>query len=420
MKSGTPSVDVSRALVDGPRPLRHNPDFLLLWSGQFVSTLGTRFSGLALPLLVLALTHSPAQVGLISATQLVPYLIFGLPAGALVDRWDRKVVMIMCDLIRFLAFGSVPLAVVLGHLAIAQLYLIAVVDGVSFVFFNTAQVAALPRVVAASQLPQATALNETAGTTATLIGPALSGLIISLGRTTLVGATLAYLLDSVSYLMSALSLSAIRTPFQAPRGTRTGRSLRAEVRDGLRFLSAHPHLRLIALLSMGITLCESPVYLAVVVLAQRSLRADARTIGLIISAAGLGGVIGSLLAQRLARRLSVGHMLIGLTAIKAAAIPLAAVAVSPAVLGVSVAIVVMTGPIYNVVQIPYRLSLIPDALQGRVNSVFRLLSFGGVSVGTAVGGLLLSPLGARMELWFIAVGLGFCTLIVSTTSLRHA
>lgn len=93
------------------RSLWRNRDFLLLWNGQTISTLGTNVSTLALPLLVLALTHSPAQAGLLTALRLLPYLLFSLPAGALIDRWNRKTVMIYCDVFRWLALGSVPLGI---------------------------------------------------------------------------------------------------------------------------------------------------------------------------------------------------------------------------------------------------------------------------------------------------------------------
>ena len=103
-----------------PRTLWRNGDFLLLWSGQAVSTLGSAISALALPLLVLALTHSPAQTGLIAAVQVIPYLVFALPAGALIDRWDRKAVMIRCDLARAAALGSVPQAAAWGRSALSH------------------------------------------------------------------------------------------------------------------------------------------------------------------------------------------------------------------------------------------------------------------------------------------------------------
>src|SRR5579863_2777914 len=108
-------------------PLWRNRDYMLLWSGQMVSSVGTRVSQLAFPLLVLALTHSPAQAGLIAALRGLPYALFILPAGALVDRWNRKRVMILCDTGRALALGSIPVALLLGHLSLIQLYSVALV-----------------------------------------------------------------------------------------------------------------------------------------------------------------------------------------------------------------------------------------------------------------------------------------------------
>lgn len=115
---------VGEADIVAPKriPLWRNRDYMLLWSGQIVSSVGTRVSQLAFPLLVLALTHSPAQAGLIAALRGLPYALFILPAGAMVDRWNRKRVMILCDAGRAIALGSIPIALLLGHLTILQLY----------------------------------------------------------------------------------------------------------------------------------------------------------------------------------------------------------------------------------------------------------------------------------------------------------
>src|SRR5690349_25157614 len=111
------------------RPIWRNQNFVLLWSGQLVSQVGSRISSLALPLLVLALTNSPTQTGLIAATESFPYLILSLPGGALIDRLNRKALMIWCDVARVLAFGSIPLVFVLGQLDLPQLYLVALISG---------------------------------------------------------------------------------------------------------------------------------------------------------------------------------------------------------------------------------------------------------------------------------------------------
>jgi MFS family permease len=148
---------------------------MLLWSGQVVSSMGTQVSQLAFPLLILFLTHSPALAGLLGALRALPYLIFSLPAGALIDRWDRKRVMMLCDSGRGICMASIPAAYIIGRLTIVQLFLVSLVEGTLFVFFNIAEVACLPRVVTKEQLPAANAQNlATDGITA-LAGPPLGG-----------------------------------------------------------------------------------------------------------------------------------------------------------------------------------------------------------------------------------------------------
>ncbi len=404
-----------------PRPVWRNADFLLLWSGQAVSTLGSSASRLALPLLVLTLTDSLAQAGLLAALQSLPYLIFSLPAGALIDRWDRKRVMIRCDVARCLAYGSVPLAYATAHLSMAQLYAVALTGGTAYVFFNIAEVAALPRVVSEERLSQATSLNESAMSASSLIGPGLAGLIISLGRATASGAAAVYLVDSLSYLISTLSLRFIRTPFQAERAPVpvAARSLCAEIAEGVRFLRSRRPLRALALLTMGMNLFFGPLPLAVIVLARTSLHADARALGLIFSAGSAGGLLGSLLAPWVKARLRVGHAIIGVVAGIALATPLVAATGSVPLLFAGYALIGVMIPIYNVVSISYRLILVPDVLQGRVNSVFRLLALGSVPLGAAAGGFFLERIGPRVELWLIAAGFALCAVAVTFTPVRR-
>jgi len=145
-----------------------------------------------------------------AAAQSPPHLLLSLPAGALVDRWDRKRVMILCDAARFLAVVSIPLAYTAGRLGVAQLYAVAFVMGLALVFFDAAELAALPRVVPENQLARAAGLNATAASGAYLVGPGLAGVLIGLARSTVPGAALAYLVDSLSYLTSLLTLSVIR------------------------------------------------------------------------------------------------------------------------------------------------------------------------------------------------------------------
>ena len=141
MKSSNPAENTAPA--SAPSLLR-NRDYMLLWSGQVISTLGTRASTIVYPLLILALTNSPAAAGIASALGSAPYIIFSLPVGALIDRWDRKRVMILCDIGRGLTMISIPLAMLLHVLTIWQISGASLVEGSLFVFFNIAEVAALP------------------------------------------------------------------------------------------------------------------------------------------------------------------------------------------------------------------------------------------------------------------------------------
>src|SRR6266851_3372419 len=175
------STVVPEGLEGPPRvPLWRNRDYMLLWSGQAVSLTGTVISQTAFPLLVWDLTHSAAQVGLVGGLGTLPYVFLSLVVGALIDRWNRKRVMILCDIGRALNLSSVLAALALGQLTVVQLYINALIEGTLFVFFNLAEVACLPRVVAPEQLPAATAQNEaTMGITA-LLSPLLGGALYGL------------------------------------------------------------------------------------------------------------------------------------------------------------------------------------------------------------------------------------------------
>src|SRR6266516_4352757 len=206
-----------------------NRDFMLLWSGQAVSLIGTGISQTAFPLLVWGLTHSAAQVGFVGGLGTLPYVFLSLLAGALIDRWNRKRVMILCDIGRALNLASVLIALVFGQLTVIQLYFNALTEGTLFVFFNLAEVACLPRVVAKEQLPAATAQNEaTQGITA-LLSPLLGAALYSLRQ------ALPFLADAVSYVGSVVSLLFIRTEFQGAHPP-ARRKLRVEISEGLRWL----------------------------------------------------------------------------------------------------------------------------------------------------------------------------------------
>ncbi len=400
------------------RAIWRNRDFLLLWSGQTISMLGTNVSAFALPLLVLLLTHSAAQAGFVAAVRELPYLLLSLPAGALIDRWDRKAVMIRCDLLRWLALGSVPMAFALGRLTLPHLYGVAFVEGAANVLFSLAQISALPQVVSPDQLADAYALDQTTEYAGPLIGPSLGAFIISLASVPEVGAMLAYLVDSVSYIVSVLSLLFIRASFQTPRERLSAQGLFRDVIVGLRFLWREPRLRALLLLTTVVNFLQSPITLTLIVLGQGVLHLSVQTLGFIVSAGGIGGVLGSVIAPWMRKRLRVGQIIRYSVWIWTVAALVLALTPWSVLLPVGCFLISFIWPTYGVTVVTYRLSLAPDQLQGRVNSAFRCFSFGSEPLGKALAGLLFVVPGPRVVLDMIAIGFVLIAIVVSLTPLR--
>jgi predicted MFS family arabinose efflux permease len=394
--------------VDHPAfSLWRNRDFLLLWSGHLVSTAGTQITDLALPLLVLALTGSPAQAGIVAACGAVPRFLLALPAGVLVDRLDRKRVMIACDVLRALALASIPVALALGRLSMPQLYLVSFVLGAGFTFFFLARVSALPRVVSREQLPSAVARQEAADSVVTLASPPLGGIIFGLGR------ALPFLADAISYVVSAISLGFIRVPFQQRRAEQeSAGSLWGDMLVGMRWLWHAPLVRFMALVYAGFALFLTFETLGVIVRAQEQ-HATPLGIGLIVAAGGVGGLGGALLGPWVQRRFRFGQVLPVLHWIYVASMVLYALAPSPLALALVEAGGMANDQIYDIIWPSYRMALIPDALQGRVTSAYRLVLSSMLPVGTVLGGVLIQRLGASAALLVGACGLALLALAVT-------
>ncbi|HEV8194768.1 MAG TPA: MFS transporter [Ktedonobacterales bacterium] len=371
--------------LPGDVALWRNRDYLLLWSGQAVSSIGSQLSQLALPLFVLAFSGSAVWAGVSSGLRSIPYVVLSLPAGALADRWNRKRIMLVCDSIRAICLASIPIAAVTGTLSLLQLCLVSLLEGACFVFFNVAEAACLPRVVTHEQLKTAASVKETTDNTSYTIGPFLGGILYGIGQ------AVPFLFDAVSYLLSVLSLFFIKQEFQEQH-TEAPRNLWREIREGLLWLWRHPVLRFVAFLSSVGMFTDWGTVLIVLVIATK-VHAEASAIGLIFGIAGIGGIIGSLIAAPLQRRFRFGQLMAGTYWFWALLMPLYLLAPNVLVLGVITALTFTLGSVYTVAQFSYRLAVIPDALQGRVNSVFRLAAFLGPPLGSVVTGALLQIVG---------------------------
>jgi predicted MFS family arabinose efflux permease len=402
-------------------PLTRNRDYMLLWSGQMISQLGSSMSGIVFPLLILALTTTIANpngntviAGFAGALGTVPYLILSLPVGALIDRWNRKRVMVICDACRTLNSASIPIAIAFSSLTVWQLLINAFIEGTFFVFFNIAEVAALPRVVDKRQLPQASAQNEGGSIATNLIGPPLGTFLFQT-----VGRAIPFVADAISYGVSVISLLFIKTEFQGERRAEE-RHLLEEIKEGLSWLWHNPLIRFMAFLTGSWNFASSGMFLAIIIIAK-SLGASATEIGVMFSIAATGGILGAVLGGQIQKRFTFGQVIITVGWINVLLVPLLLVAPSFIILGIILGLMFMLSPIYNVVQFSYRLTLIPDKLQGRVNSAFRLLAFGFQPLGAALSGILIAAVGPTSTvLFFLSVQVLFAILTTINSYVRNA
>ncbi|MBT4162349.1 MAG: MFS transporter [Gammaproteobacteria bacterium] len=398
-------------------PLHRNVDFSLLLFAQGLSITGREIGTIVLPLLVLAMTGSAFHVGMIASMQALPYLLLSLPAGALVDRWDRKRVMLICEYIRVIALLTVPTAWLVYELQLLHLYLVAFFTGVAFVFYNVAEIAAIPQIVSKDQLPKAMSATNVVEWSGELTGPAIGGFLVGLAKTTLIGAMLAYLVQGLMQFMSVLSLTAIRQKLEDPQ-TGSQSSLLADIRGGVSWLVSNSAVRSLALMAMALNFLFGPVTIAIIVLAKNDYAATPEAIGLLFSMAGVVGLGSAIVAPWFHRKFKVGHILVSSVSIWAIGMLVMPASGSFYVLAIGWAIVTAVGGIYDVVATSYRLALIPDAMQGRVNSVFRFIGFGIRPLTLAIGGFMIAAIGARETLWVLALGMLALAIATALGSLR--
>jgi MFS family permease len=343
----------------------------------------------------------------------VPMLLLLLPAGALADRGDRKRIMLACELARGLGMTSLFAAIALDRLTFAHILVIAVVEGVGYSFFTVAERSSLRAIVPSEQLPAAISQNQAREYAALLAGPPLAGVLFALGR------AVPFAVDAVSYLASLVTVRLIRTPLQEERQRDAVRMLR-EIAEGVAAVWRQPFLRATSLLVTGSDLVINALFLTVIVLAQEQ-GASSTLIGGMIAFIGIGGLLGAAGAPLLARRASVRAVIVGTMVLEAVLVPLLAVAPHPLVIGAIYGAMFLLHPTWNAVVGAYRIRLVPDRLQGRVQSVSSLLALGAVPIGALVVGVLLEALGAEETVLAIAGVMAIVALAsIVSRSVREA
>jgi MFS family permease len=393
-------------------PLRRNRDFVLLETGRLLSTAGTQSTTIAYPLLVLAVTHSPAKAGVVTFARLFPYALFGLVAGVAADRVNRKLLMIAADGVRALAIATLATTILLHRLAFWEIPVVAFVEGAGAVFFSAAAAGALRSVVPARQLPAAVGAQQARASTVRLAGPPLGGALFGLGR------AVPFLADAVSYAFSIVSLLAMRTPFQEQREVDTS-PLRAQIAEGVRFLWSRPFLRTCALI-YGIGNFAMPGLLLVVVVAGTRQGLSGGEVGLLVATLGASTLTGSLLSPLFRRRFSMRTiLLLELWTWLATA----AFVVWPNVYVLAVAILPfgIAAPVTDSVVNGYRVAVTPDRLLGRVESVRTSIALLIAPLGPLLAGFLLGSVSLRTTgAVFTACGIALAVWGTLSPSIRNA
>ena len=335
---------------------------------------------------MLSLTGSPYQAGLVGFAQTLPFPILFLVAGIVVDRVDRKKLLLVSDGTRALAFGTLVVALAVDRVHLAHVMAVAFVEGAFFVFFRLGESAALPQVVPKVQLPAAVAQNQARDQGAELVGAPLGGVLYGLNR------ALPFLFDAISYAVGFVTLLFVRARLQEERPPRETR-VREELVEGFRWTWREPFIRAIVVLVGGSNFAFNALFLVLIVRAK-DLGASPALVGGMFVFLGVGAILGALVAPAVARRVPTRVVILGSLWLWAA-YPFALVAVEDVwAIGVLAGVVNILGPIFNVTLSAYRYALVPDRLLGRVGSVILLVAWGTIPLGAIAAGVLLEELGA--------------------------
>jgi Na+/melibiose symporter-like transporter len=396
--------------------LYRNPAFVVFWSARTISFVGTGITSVVLPVLVYRLTGAPSDVAALTLLATGPYIIFGLIAGALADRLDRKKMMAACNGAAALLLATVPAAAAIHRLTLAQVFAVTFGIGTMFVWFDAANFGSVPALVDREQLPAALSFIASSGTLALLIGPAVGGALL-----TVMAPPYALGFDAASYVISGLLLASIRRPFQRPQHVhRRLQRIYSDIGDGLQFLWHQPVIRTMTLSVFCACLSWGGSGALLVVYASRALHlahADVR-LGLLYSAGELGGLIALVAVPALVRRPGIGRLMAAFLA--ANVVVLALVAIAPSY-GWALLLYCGYELVYLMVTsigVTVRQMLSPDDMQARVNTAGRLIAFGGVPLGAVLGGVLAEFFPIRVTFALLSLGVAAGAALAGWACLR--
>jgi len=401
--------------------------FRLLWTGETISQLGNAMALVGVPLVAVTVLHaSTFAVGVLAAAAWLPWLVIGLPAGAWVDRWPARRVMIVCDVISAALYASVPIAAWAGVLTTGLLVAVQLAGGAASVLFMTAYQVYLPSIVAPAELIEGNTKMQGSASAAAFAGPSLAGLVAQL-----LGAVTALLCNAVSFLVSAACLLGARArPSRPAAGARLAAArpaaarpttLRREIADGLMFVLRDPFLRQLSTFWAAANLALTGYAALLVVFLVRVIGLTPGSVGLLTAIPGIGGILGALITGRITARYGTARGLLLSTLLTVPfclLIPLTGPGPRLAFY-VAGSLVACTGiGVGNIVIAAFRQSYSPPGMCGRVTATMRFLIFGTSPLGALLGGSLGTWLGVRPALWVLLGAVALSGTLLLTPSLR--
>jgi MFS family permease len=386
-----------------PEPLGRNRAFMLLWIGAGVANLGSRVSAIAYTLLVFWTTGSATQASYVTSAALLPNLVVQLPAGALVDRWNRRAVMICCDVGRIAAIGSVIAAVGLGHVWLAQLVVVAFVESSLTALYLLAERAAVFTVVHEEQIGSAMSRNEARNQASGLLGQPLGTFLFAIVR------WIPFVFTVLAHAVSLVTLLFIRRDLSAGRADGPRRNPLAQIAEGFAFVLGQLYLKRALFLIAASNILFQVLALALIVIVRRH-GGSATTVGVIIGAGGVGGMLGALQSGFFIKRIGIRRIIMGVNVLWAGLMTAIAFTHAPLALAAVFTVMIYAAGVSNVAGIVYTMKTTPGSMQGRVGSIANLMTSGGNTLGALAAGVLLDHYGSKTTM--VAVGAVMAALAV--------
>ncbi|WP_433161539.1 MFS transporter [Kribbella sp. CA-247076] len=377
-------------------------DFRWLLVGQTTSQFGAQISGVAIPLLaVLTLGATPFELGLVTASSTIAFALIGLPAGAWVDRWRRRRILVASDLVRAGLLATIPVAALAGVLTITQLVVVSLLTGFARVFFDVGYQSYLPTVIGPDRLLTGNSAMETIRASGQVAGPGLGGWLV-----TAIGAANVVLIQAATFFASALSLLAIRTREEVRRPAGESR-LWTEIREGLAYVARHRLIRALAITSAVNNFAFAVASAVSFIFMVRTLGLTPGWIGIVLAVGSVTAMLGAAVTPRLARRFGNARIIwlsLAVTGPLGVVGPLAQPGWLVVLLVVGGAIGEFGQIVYAITSVTLRQRIVPERLLGRVNATMRFLLMGLFPLGALLGGALGTFFGPRVTL-LVATGL---------------